>query len=206
MTRVKVFENDRQVVPEQVVSTGGPIEVGGKDVRSLLIPGIDCTNSLMTEAQLDSVMEAAARESAENAAKKPRSSLEVAIERHRHLTPAIEAFCSRLESWETTVHEYGLRDVLVGLRSEWGQLGIVLELMAKDGAVPRTTPKSRMRVWLKPGAKVGLRPDIDEEYGAIYSPEELNNLEVVAVLEHKVFLKTGERDVGLVPLAHVRKP
>jgi hypothetical protein len=132
----------------------------------------------------------------------PRPTLDVAIETHNHLRPRIESFCLRLESWASTADEF--RKAVENLRKTFDALGCALDQLKARGFSAKSTPKTRKLARMKPGALVRLNtPEREAEYSQLYSPEELAALEVVRVIGSRVFLRTGTREVGLVPATHL---
>lgn len=129
--------------------------------------------------------------------------LAAAGSRYNTLSAHVRMFCERLMAWDAQ----GVATLAEDALAAWRRLGDELHAMSLAGAQPKVTPRSRMRLWLRPGKLVELREDIAAICAKMYSPEELGSLEVMAVLETKVALRvTGGRELGLVELAHVQKP
>jgi hypothetical protein len=198
----------------RAVLSKGPVEVSGKDVRTLLLPGV-------MPDQPDSRVEAAfSGEPAHSsdwtthrvatgeptADKKPRPTLDVAIERYGNLDPDIQRFLTRLESWVVGDGWQGSHDDNVGeIRAAWGLLGTKLEAMKVSGVTVKVTPRSRRDAWMRPGAEVALREDVLKRFGTYYPADVLENLTIKAAGDADVFLASVDRDIGPVPKSQVVK-
>jgi hypothetical protein len=139
---------------------------------------------------------------------KGRPSLDVAIETLGHLRPRIEALCLRLLGWDKREMNAELRtafeDSVERFEKNAATLATALELLRNKGFVAKTTDKTRKSARMKPGTRVVLSdPAMAADFLAIYSPLELDDLEVVRAVGSKVFLKTGAREVGLVDVGKV---
>ena len=131
-----------------------------------------------------------------------RPTLHVAIATHGNLLLRIEALCLRLESWAGTTDEF--RKTVGDLRATFWKLGEELCKLNAHDFVAKSTPKTRKLARLKPGVRVRLNTlERIAEYLQLYSEAELEALEVVRVVGSRVFLRTGQREVGLVPAAHL---
>ena len=93
------------------------------------------------------------------------------------------------------------------IRADFRSLGEMLEKMAADGFVAKTTAASRKRVALKcaVGKSVKLREDVHAAtVGLFYTAEELATLTLSKVGETSVLVRTTEgREIGPLPFAHV---
>jgi hypothetical protein len=195
-----VDENERPVedaVREAVLGrdavTVAPVEVSGKDVRTLPLP-----------ATMEPVASATPELPYIPPKEKPvkvNATLRFGHRRYKVLTKHITAFLGRLDKWAPPF-SINTEPFL----EEWGKLGGCLDTLVDSGANVRITESSKRRSWLEPGAHVELRKDVAAEFLSVYSQEELEALEVVKVLPTKALLKTGTREAGLVPLAHIQKP
>ena len=138
-----------------------------------------------------------------------RPSLDVAIETLGHLYPRIEKLCERMWAWDKRELGTELRAALEGVIAKWETatddlMAGLLTVNAK-GYVAKTTDKTRkLATMRKPGTRVVLNSaEMEAEYRAMCSAEELDSLEVVRTVGSKVFLKTGAREVGLVDVGKV---
>jgi hypothetical protein len=190
---VPVEDAIREAVLERDAVTPAPVEVNSKDVRTLPLP-----------ATMEPVASATPEPPYIPPKEKPvkvNATLGFGHRRYKVLTKHITAFLGRLDKWAPPF-AINTEPFL----EEWGKLGDCLDALVASGADVRITERSKLRSWLKPGAHVELRKDVAEEFLSVYSQEELEALEVVKVLPTKALLKTGTREVGLVPLPHLRKP
>jgi len=129
----------------------------------------------------------------------PRPTLECESEVHAHLDPRIEAHLLRVEAWSGVPASFELHTAAEDVRAAWARLGQRLLAMREAGIVVKSTAKTRKLARMKPGTRVQLVDDnMAADYSAMYSPEEIAALEVVRVVGERVFLVTGEREVGLV--------
>jgi hypothetical protein len=137
-----------------------------------------------------------------------RPSLHVALETLGHLRPRIEKLCERMWGWDKRELGTDLRAAIEGAIAKWetstDDLVAGLLLLNAKGYVAKTTDKTRKLASMrKPGTKVRLDDSLLPAFAEVYSPEELDALEVVRTLGSKVFLKTGSREVGIVDVSKV---
>lgn len=187
---VPVEDAIREAVLERDAVTPSPVEVNGNDVRTLPLP----IDQLSKEPELPYVPP-------KEKPVKVNATLGFGHRRYKVLTKHLTAFLGRLDKWAPPF-SIDTEPFL----EQWRKLGDRLVALVASGSDVRITETSKRRSWLKPGAHVELRKDVAAEFLSVYSQEELEALEVVTVLHAKALLKTGTREVGLVPLAHLRKP
>lgn len=132
-----------------------------------------------------------------------RPSLDVAIENLGHLRPRITSLCLRLHGWDKKTMGTGTREAfdkaVHDFEESAADLGAMLIALHAIGYVANATPLTRKLARMRPGSRVRLLdPD---PWRAFYSAEELDALQVHAVHGKQAFLKTGDREVGLVPIS-----
>jgi hypothetical protein len=203
------LEDDSGVGPHvTVVEKGQPLKV-----EELKPPvGVDCSMAtLMAEIAPDLPMTTLAGTDVADVQPanedKVRPSLDVAIETLGHLRPRIEALCLRMLGWDKREMNPELRaafeDSVARFEANAATLATALELLRNKGFVAKTTDKTRKLAKMKPGTRVVLDASLAPDFAAVYSPEELDALEVVRTVGSKVFLRTGTREVGLVDVSKV---
>lgn len=205
-----------------------PVEVGGKDVRTLPLPiqesigtkvgrsAAEACDKIVAAAMMEEVEPLHAnancpRPPASEQKVQPRPTLDVAIERYGNLDVGIQKYLERLESWVLSgaalaASEQSSFDALVGvMREQWDLLGKRLVSMSAAGTIIKVTNRSRREAWMRPGAEVSLREDVFKRFLAAYPCEVLERLTIKSVTESDVFLVSGDRELGLVPKAHIVK-
>ena len=146
----------------------GPEEVG--------IPGI-------CEPTLDGVGEPEA---------KGRPSLEVAIENLANLTKHVAPFCGRLRAWDLRELPGDIAIRFQGsvedLASAFVRLTDQLTSLKAMGFVAKSTPISRLRAKLQVGGRVKLTEKARPEFEQLFTPEQLDSLEVAQLRAQHAFL------------------
>jgi hypothetical protein len=192
---------------------GGPVEVAGKDVRTPPLPlPIEDMEEMEMEAIKHYNVQTLPLEPEASATPEPyvepkrkpvvvNPTLAFGWRRYMALTKALQAYLDRLAKWappfSVETEEFS---------SKWESLGQCLEMLVVTGAKVRITDASRRSLWLRPGAHVALRQDVRNSFLAIYPKEVLENVTVDKLVGKGAFLVSGDKVLGLVPIAHLVKP
>jgi len=170
---------------------GEPVEVDGVDVRTLPLP-IEPEASATPEQPY---VPPKAKPVVVNA------TLAFGWRRYKVLSKALLAYLDRLGKWAPPF-SVDTQEFLEKLAS----LGQCIEALVDRGSDVRITDASRRASWLRPGARVGLRRDVESAWLAIYPKEVLENVVVEKLVGKSAFLMAGDKVLGLVPVAHLVKP
>lgn len=129
-----------------------------------------------------------------------QKTLAYTVRRHKSLDEAIKLHCGRPLTWE--VFGAGL-EIIPELASRvleaWNELGATLDMAVNSKASVKVTARSKMRLWLRPGARVRLSERVVSDYLEVYDKEQLDSLYVSKVLASKAMVYTaGGVNLGLV--------
>ena len=132
-----------------------------------------------------------------------RPSLDVAIENLFHLRPRVDALCLRLAGWDTRSLGMGTQaafaETVASVDKSLHDLEQMLVVLKGLGYVAHATPLTRKLARLHPGTLVKLLDPAP--WAEIYTAEELASIRVEAVAGKRAFLKTCDRDLGLVEIS-----